>query len=151
MFSCSPKDNLICIRLILNKVLLPEWSTAVFFCLVMVVHESLCLSWTVKLPAVLREKSFSSHRFFGFTAFLCIWTLSNNDYDFEIHLFSPRTTEGLICNYYRRFKHSLMLKKKRKIYTSSFCSKVFALNAWFFLLEHQWVTSCNLFSLVDYM
>ncbi len=28
-------------RLILNTVLFPEWSTAVFFCLVIVVHESL--------------------------------------------------------------------------------------------------------------
>ncbi len=34
-------------------------------------------------------------------------------YDFEIHLFSPRTSQGLICNYYRRFKHSLMLQKEK--------------------------------------
>ncbi len=34
-------------------------------------------------------------------------------YDFEIHLFTPRTTEGLICNYYRRFKRSLMLQKEK--------------------------------------
>ncbi len=32
--------------------------------------------------------------------------------DFEIHLFTARTTEGLIC-YYRRFKHSLMLQKEK--------------------------------------
>ncbi len=34
-------------------------------------------------------------------------------YDFEIHLFTPRTTEGLICICYRRFKHSLMLQKEK--------------------------------------
>ncbi len=34
-------------------------------------------------------------------------------YDFEIHLFTLRTTEGLICNYYRRFKHLLMLQKEK--------------------------------------
>ncbi len=91
-------------------------------------------------------------------------------YDFEIHLFILRTTEGLIINYSRRFKRSLMLQREkhalrargwklfelqirvtfgkhvsifcsfwravlnekkryfgkiRKMYTSSFCSKVF--------------------------
>ncbi len=35
-------------------------------------------------------------------------------YDFEIHLLTPRTTEGLICNYYRRLKRSLMLLQKEK-------------------------------------
>ncbi len=30
-----------------------------------------------------------------FQAFLCILTFSNNDYDFEIHLFTLRTTDGL--------------------------------------------------------
>ncbi len=34
-------------------------------------------------------------------------------YDSEIHLFTPRTNEGLICNYYWRFKHSLMLQKEK--------------------------------------
>ncbi len=34
-------------------------------------------------------------------------------YDFEMHLFTPRTTEGLIYNYYRRFKHSLMPQKEK--------------------------------------
>ncbi len=34
-------------------------------------------------------------------------------YDFEIHLFTLRTTEGLICNYYKRFKCSLMLQKEK--------------------------------------
>ncbi len=32
--------------------------------------------------------------------------------DFEIHLFTLMTTEELICKYYRRFKHSLMLQKE---------------------------------------
>ncbi len=34
-------------------------------------------------------------------------------YDFEIHLFTPRITDGLICNFYRRFKCSLMLQKEK--------------------------------------
>ncbi len=34
-------------------------------------------------------------------------------YDFEIPIFTSRTTEGLICNYYRRFKRSLMLQKEK--------------------------------------
>jgi len=34
-------------------------------------------------------------------------------HDFEIHLFSPRTTEGLIWRHYRRLKHSLMLQKDK--------------------------------------
>ncbi len=37
---------------ILDTVLLPEWSTVVLFCLVIVVHESLH-----KLPAVFRKKA----------------------------------------------------------------------------------------------
>ncbi len=34
-------------------------------------------------------------------------------YDFEIHFFTQRTTEGLICNYYRRLKCSLMMQKEK--------------------------------------
>ncbi len=40
--------------------------------------------------------------------------------DFEINLFTPRTTEGLISNYYRRFKHSLMLQKEKPCIKSKF-------------------------------
>ncbi len=67
MFTCSPQEKIIVdfiklhhskvyIRLILNTVLLPEWSTAVFFVLF---SDSCswvsCFSWTVKLRAVLRK------------------------------------------------------------------------------------------------
>ncbi len=58
-----------------NTVLLPEWSTAVF-CVVIVVHESLV--YPEQLNCWSSEKSFSSHKFFRFPAFLCIWTLSKN-------------------------------------------------------------------------
>ncbi len=58
------------------------------------------------------EKSFRSHKFFGIPAFLSIWT-QQWLYDLEIYVFTPRTTEGLICNYYRRFKLSQMLQKEK--------------------------------------
>ncbi len=59
------------------------------------------------------RKIFQLPRILWFSSIFVFWTLSNNDYDFEIQIFTPRTTEGLICNYYRRFKHSLMLQKKK--------------------------------------
>ncbi len=34
-------------------------------------------------------------------------------YGFKIHLFTPRTTEGLICIHYRRLKRSPMLQKDK--------------------------------------
>ncbi len=50
-----------------------------------------CLSWTVKLSAVLpSEKSISSHKCFGFPSYLCIWTLSNNDCMILRSIFSHR-------------------------------------------------------------
>ncbi len=58
-------------------MLLPEWSTAVS-----VFSDSCswvpCLSWTGKLPAVL-SKILQLPQILWFSAFLCIWTLSNND------------------------------------------------------------------------
>ncbi len=35
------------------------------------------------------------------------------DCDFQIHFFTPKTTEGLVCDYYRRFKCPLMLQKEK--------------------------------------
>ncbi len=124
MCTCSPQEKIIVdfiklhhskvyIRLILNTVLLPEWSTAVFFCLVIVVHESLVcpeqlnfLLFFRKILQVLQILWFSS--IFVFLNPFQQWL-----YGFEIHLFTPRITEGLICNYYRRFKRSLMLQKEK--------------------------------------
>ncbi len=37
-----------------------------------------CLSWTVKLPAVLRKNPSGSTNYLVFQHFLCIWILSNN-------------------------------------------------------------------------
>ncbi len=97
----------------LDSVLLPEWSTAVFFCLVIVVHESLvcpdqlnCLLFFRKILQVPQILCFSS-------IFVYLNPFQQWLYDFEIHLFTLRTTEGLICNYYRRFKRSLMLQKEK--------------------------------------
>ncbi len=44
--------------------------------ILIVVHESLVFPEQLSCSS---EKSFKSHKFFGFPAFLCIWTLSNND------------------------------------------------------------------------
>ncbi len=129
MFTCSPQEKIIVefikkdpiqkLRFIPNDVLLPEWSTVVLFCLVVLFMSPLFVlnSYTSCCSS---EKSFSSHKFFGFPAFLCIWNLSNNDcIVFEIHLFTPRTTKGLFCNYYRRFKRSLMLQKEKSCIKSN--------------------------------
>ncbi len=84
-----------------------------FFCLVIVVHESLvcpeqlnCLLFFRKILPVPQMLWFSS-------IFVYLNPFQQLLYDFEIHLFSPRTTEGLVCNYYRRFKVSLMLQKEQ--------------------------------------
>ncbi len=49
-----------------------------------------CLSWTVTLFAVLQKNPSGPTIFFGFTAFLCIWTLSNNDCMILRFIFSHR-------------------------------------------------------------
>ncbi len=121
MFTCSPQEKIIAefikikvyICLILNTVLLAEWSTAVFVCLVIVVHESLvcpeqlnCLLFFRKILQLPQILWFSS-------IFMYLNPFQQWLYDFEIHVFTLRTTEGLICNYYRRFKHSRMLQKEK--------------------------------------
>ncbi len=82
------------------------------FCLVLVVHESLVCPeqlnfllffWRIlQVPQILWFSSI----------FVYLNTFQQWLYYFEIHHFSPRTTEGLICNYYRRFKRSPMLQKE---------------------------------------
>ncbi len=112
VFSCAIEITFT-LTLILNAVLLPEWSPAVFFCSVIVVHESLvcpeqlnCLLFFRKILQVPPIIWFSS-------IFVYLNPFQQWLYDFEIYLFTQRTIEGLICNYYRRFKHSLMLQKEK--------------------------------------
>ncbi len=58
------------------------------------------------------EKSSSSCTFFGFPASSAYLNPFHHWlYDFEIHLLTLRTIEGLMHNYYKRWKHVLMLKK----------------------------------------
>ncbi len=54
--------------------LLSEWSRIVFFffCLVIVVYESLVWPETVKLPSVLQKNPSGSHKCYGFSEFLSI-------------------------------------------------------------------------------
>ncbi len=169
MFTCSPQEQIIVefikmtpfknvyMHLIINTVLLPEWSTTVFFCLVIVAHESLVCHEQVN--CLLFRCLFQVPQNLCFSSIFCVFEPFPTMTDFEIHFFTPRTTEGLICNYYRRFKCSLMLQKEKpciksqglktfeqnegvyiflvllKYHIFSFRT---ALNAWFFLLEHQW-------------
>ncbi len=169
MFTCSPQEQIIVefikmtpfknvyMHLIINTVLLPEWSTTVFL-----LSDSCswvpCLSRTVNCLLFFR-KIFQVPQNLCFSSIFCVFEPFQTMPDFEIHFFTPRTTEGLICNYYRRFKHSLMLQKEKpciksqglktfeqnegvyiflvllKYHIFSFRT---ALNAWFFRLEHQW-------------
>ncbi len=56
-----------------------------------------------------------SCRFFSFpSSFAYLNPFQQWLYDFEIHLFTLRTTEGLEHNYSKRFKHSLMLQKEAR-------------------------------------
>ncbi len=57
------------------------------------------------------EKSSSSRTFFGFPASSAyLIPFQKELYDFEIHIFTQRITEGLIHSYYKRWKHLLMLE-----------------------------------------
>ncbi len=58
-----------------------------------------CLFWTVKLSTVLQKNPPRSADSSVFQHPLYIWTLSSSDYDFEGHLFTLRTIEGLKHNY----------------------------------------------------
>ncbi len=73
-----------------------------------------CLSWTVKLPAVLQKNPSGPTNSLVFQAFLCIWTLSNNDCMILRSIFSHWGQLMDSRNYYRRFKHSLMLQKEKR-------------------------------------
>ncbi len=99
-----------------------------------------CLSWTVKLPAVLWKNHSGPANSLVFQHF-CVYlnTFQQWLYDFEIHHFSPRTTEGLICNYYRRFKHSLMLQMEKSCIKSQGVN-TFEQNedVYFFLVLHKY-------------
>ncbi len=124
MFTCSTQEKIIgefikwprskvYIHLILNTVLLPEWSTALCFCLVIVVHESLvcpeqlnCLLFFRKILQVQQILWFSS-------IFVYLNPFQQWLYDFEIYLFTLRDsyatiTEDLNAHWSsRRKKHAL--------------------------------------------
>ncbi len=94
MFPCSPQEEII-VELIKNDpvqkftyMLLAEWSTAVFVCLVIVVHESLVCPELLNILLFFR-KILQVH-ILGFPAFLFIWTLSNNGCMILRSIFSHR-------------------------------------------------------------
>ncbi len=100
MFTCSPQEKIIVefikmtlskvyTHLILNTVLFSEWSTAVFLCLVIVVHESLVCPEQLNC-LLFSRKILRSQKLFGCPAFLCIWTLSNIDCMILRFVFSHR-------------------------------------------------------------
>ncbi len=107
MFTCSPLEKIIVgfnkndpfkslHTLDSNTVLFSEWSSAVFISLVIVVHESLvcpeqfnCLLFFRKILQLTLILWFSS-------IFVYLSPSQQWLYDFEMHRFTPRTTEGLI-------------------------------------------------------
>ncbi len=102
------------IHLIFNTVLLPEWSTAVFcFCFVIVTHESLVCPEELYCLLFFRKILQVPQILWFYSIYVYLNPFQQLLYDFEIHLFTLRTIEGLICNYYRRFKCSLMLQKEK--------------------------------------
>ncbi len=121
MFTYSPQEKIIVefIKMTHSKVYTPLilnvviWMIHSCVCLVIVVHESLvcpeqlnCLLFFRKILQLPQILWFSSN-------FVYLNPFQQWLYDCEIHLFTLRTTERLICNYYRRFKHSLMLQKEK--------------------------------------
>ncbi len=130
MFTCSPQEKII-VEFIKNNpdqkftspwfliVLLPEWSTTVFF-FVIVVHESLVCPEQLNVLLFFR-KILNFPQILWFSCIVVyLKPFQQWLYASEIHLFTPRTTEGLICNYYRRFKRSLMLQKEKNMIFFSF-------------------------------
>ncbi len=78
----------------------------IFFCLVLVVHESLVCPEQFNCPTN-RTNSLVSQHFCVFEPFptMTVWF-----WDPSSH---TEANEGLICSYYWRFKHSLMLQKEK--------------------------------------
>ncbi len=69
-------------------------------------------SWTEHCSS---DKSSTFCRFCSFPAFLHIWNpFQQWLYDFEIHLFTLRTIEGLKHKLLKKVKHSLMLQKNTR-------------------------------------
>ncbi len=64
-----------------------------------------------KRPAVLQKNPSGPTNSLVSSIFVYLNPFQQWLYDFEIHLFTLRTTEGLICNYYRKLKCSLLLQK----------------------------------------
>ncbi len=99
MFKCSPEEKIIVefikmtcskvfIRLILNTVNDPQLGV----CLVIVVHESLVCPEQFNFPLFFRKILQLTLILLWYSSIFVYLTLSNNDYDFEIHLFTPRKT-----------------------------------------------------------
>ncbi len=72
-----------------------------------------CLSWTVKLSAVLPKNPSAPTHTLVFQHFCILEPFPTMTVWFWDPSFHTRTTEGLVCNYYRRLKHSLMLQKEK--------------------------------------
>ncbi len=72
-----------------------------------VVHESLVCPEQLNYLLFFRKILQVPQILWFFSIFVHLNPFQQWLYDFEIHIFTLRTTEGLICNYYRRFKRSL--------------------------------------------
>ncbi len=92
-----------------------------------------CLSWTVKLLLFFRKILQVPQMFWFSSIFVYLNPFQQWLNDFEIHLFTLRTTEGLPC-----FPEDKISLKFTLIFKFKKFSPPLALNACSFLLEHQW-------------
>ncbi len=99
----------------LDTVLLPEWYTAVCLCLVIVVHESLVCPEQLNC-LLFFSCSTNSLVFQHFCVFEPFPTMTVWFWDPSFHTEDDWETH---YNYYRRFKHSPMLQKKKPCIKSS--------------------------------
>ncbi len=106
------RPNKSCLHAIIRRVVM----CCNYFFLLHPILNTLCryLDDPFPPPNVVEKNPPGPSNYFVFQHLLNIWTLSSSDYDFEIHLFTLMTPEGLIQNFYKRFKHSLMLKKETR-------------------------------------
>ncbi len=86
------------------------------FCLVIVVYESFVCPEQLNCPLFFRKILEAPQILWFSSIFEYLNPFQQWLYDFEIHVFTLRTTEGFICNYYTMLKRSLIIQKEKPCY-----------------------------------